>query len=69
VLDNAQAGRRLRPLIIYRAKSVALTSIDSALEHATDARSRFLGLWFSEETPENEQREWLRLMLEAEWFA
>jgi len=47
----------------YRAKAVALTSIDSALEHATDPRSQFLGLWFSEQTLENENREWLRLML------
>jgi hypothetical protein len=53
----------------YRAKAVALASIDSALQRATDARSQFLGLWLCEETLETEHREWLRLMLEAEWFA
>jgi hypothetical protein len=53
----------------YRAKAVVLTSIDSALEHATAPRSQFLGLWFSEQTFETEHREWLRLMIEAEWFA
>jgi hypothetical protein len=52
----------------YRAKAVALTSIKSALDHATGPRSQFLALWFSEQTLENEHREWLRLMLEAEWF-
>ena len=50
----------------YRAKAVALTSIQSALVHATDPRSQFLGLWFCEQTLENEHREWLRLMLETE---
>jgi len=52
----------------YRAKAVALASIKAALEHATGPRSQFLALWFSEQTLENEHREWLRLMLEAEWF-
>ena len=31
-------------------------------------RSQFLSLWFSEQSLENEHREWLRLMLDAEWF-
>jgi hypothetical protein len=53
----------------YRAKAVVLMSIDSALEHATASRSQFLGMWFSEQTLETEHREWLRLMIEAEWFA
>ena len=52
----------------YRAKAVALTSIKSTLDHATGPRSQFLALWFSEQTLENEHREWLRLMLNAEWF-
>jgi hypothetical protein len=52
----------------YRAKAVALASIKSALEHATGPCSQFLALWFCEQTLENEHREWLRLMLEAEWF-
>jgi len=52
----------------YRAKAVALASIKSALDHATGPRSQFLALWFCEQTLENEHREWLRLMLEAEWF-
>jgi len=52
----------------YRAKAVALTSIKSALDHATGPRSQFLALWFSEQTLENEHREWLCLMLEAGWF-
>ena len=53
----------------YKAKAVVLTSIDLALEHATGPRSQFLGMWFSEQTLEIEHREWLRLMIEAEWFA
>jgi hypothetical protein len=65
----AEAYQFARNTDRYRAKAVAMTSIDSALEHVTDARSRFLGLWFSEQTLENEHREWLRLMLEAEWFS
>jgi hypothetical protein len=53
----------------YRAKAVALASIDVALDHALEARSVFLGLWLTEQTLENEHREWLRLMFEADWFA
>jgi hypothetical protein len=53
----------------YRAKAVALTSIEAALAQETTPRSQFLGLWFCEQTLENEHREWLRLMLEVEWFA
>jgi hypothetical protein len=53
----------------YRAKAVALTAIDSALEPATDPRSQFRGFWASEQILETEHREWLRLMIEAEWFA
>jgi hypothetical protein len=53
----------------YRAKAVALTSIDSALDHASGPRAEFLAMWYSEETLETEHREWLRLMIEAEWFA
>jgi hypothetical protein len=52
----------------YRAKAVALTSIKSALDHATGPRGEFLALWFREQTFENEHREWPRLMLKAEWF-
>jgi len=53
----------------YRAKAVALNLIGSSLEHASGPHSQFLGLWFCEQTLENEHREWLRLMIEAEWFA
>ena len=52
----------------YRDKAVVLTSIDSSLEHATGPRSEFLAMWFSEQPLENDHREWLRLMIEAEWF-
>lgn len=52
----------------HRAKAVTLTSIGSVLEHATEPRAQFLALWFSEQTLENEHWEWLRLMIEAEWF-
>ncbi len=53
----------------YRAKALALSSIDAGLTHAAQTRAQFLALWFSEQTLENEHREWLRLMLEAEWIA
>jgi hypothetical protein len=53
----------------YRGKAVALAAIDSALEHATDPRSLFRGFWASEQILETEHREWLRLMIDAEWFA
>jgi hypothetical protein len=65
----AEAYQFARNTYRYRAKAVALTSIDSDLELAIEPRSQFLGLWLSEETLENEHREWLRLMLDAEWFA
>lgn len=52
----------------WPALAVALESIRSALDHASSPRSQYLGLWFCEQTLENEHREWLRLMLEAEWF-
>ncbi len=71
-----------RHMIRYRAKYIGLSlhvkkladeaaalkpSADGTVL-ATDAQRIFLDLWGAEQIMESEHREWLRLMLEAEWF-
>jgi hypothetical protein len=38
------------------------------LQRETDAATIFRLLWQCERIMDNEHREWLRLMIEAEWF-
>jgi hypothetical protein len=52
----------------YRAKEDALSSIKSYVQPPTGPRAEFLGMWASEQILETEHREWIRLMIEAEWF-
>jgi hypothetical protein len=63
------AFENARNKIRYQAKTVAVTAVDGALDHYPDCRTLHVGLWYSEFILENEHREWLRLMIEAEWFA
>ena len=58
-----------RNTVRYRSKIVALTTIDGALDSSRDVCGQLSKLWYSELILENEHREWLRLMMEAEWFA
>ena len=58
-----------RNTIRYRSKIVALTTIDMALDHSTGVSAQHAKLWYSEVIMENEHRDWLRLMMEAECFA
>jgi hypothetical protein len=45
-----------------------LSEMDNWLEENVDAKTALLTLWSCEHTLEIEQREWLRLMAETEWF-
>ncbi|MFL5245320.1 MAG: hypothetical protein ACJ8FY_24755 [Gemmataceae bacterium] len=45
-----------------------LSEMDHWLEENVDAKTALLTLWSCEHTLEIEQREWLRLMAETEWF-
>jgi len=61
-----------RNTIRYRAKYVALEHINATLKarsrQSINPRELFHSLWCSEQILESEHREWLRLMIEAEWF-
>jgi hypothetical protein len=55
----------------YRAKEYALDELSARLGQAMDAQDPdvvFRELGFCEQVLELDQREWLRLMIEAEWF-
>ena len=57
----------------FRAKQVALHEIEQRLRknpiaNTADAEDVFRDLWCSEQILESEHREWLRLMLDAEWI-
>jgi hypothetical protein len=55
----------------YRAKEHALSELSARLSQAMEAQSPdavFRELSFCEQVLELDQREWLRLMIEAEWF-
>jgi hypothetical protein len=69
VREFRASGQSARNTIRYRAKAAALATIESALDHYPDACATHTGLWYSEVVLENEHREWLRLMLEADGFA
>ncbi len=52
----------------FRAKYLALTHLGDRLRQETDPAVIFRDLWYCEQILESEHREWLRLMIDAEWF-
>ena len=52
----------------FRAKLVVLLRLVETLAHEAAPESFFRELWIGEQVLESEQREWLRLMLDAQWF-
>jgi hypothetical protein len=57
-----------RNVLRSQAKYHVLDNLKQELQGDTDAGAKFLALWDCERTMEAEHREWLRLMIEAEWF-
>ncbi|MEO6391034.1 MAG: hypothetical protein ABIP75_04225 [Pyrinomonadaceae bacterium] len=57
-----------RNSIRFHAKRVALNLLKERLKSEQDAKTVFYQLWVCEQVLESEHREWLRLMIEAEWF-
>lgn len=70
-----------RNTVRYRAMHAALVDLDKSLQRHVDRLDSSSGinamvaiediyadLWWSEHVLELEHREWLRLMIEAEWF-
>ena len=62
------ASERRRNAMRFEAKRYALEKLREELQGATDAAMIFRLLWQCERIMEVEHREWLRLMIEAEWF-
>jgi hypothetical protein len=52
----------------FRAKLVALSRLAERLRQENDPEAIFRDLWSCEQIMESEHREWLRLMIEGEWF-
>jgi hypothetical protein len=52
----------------FRAKLVALSSLAERLRQENEPEAIFRDLWSCEQILESEHREWLRLMIEGEWF-
>jgi len=52
----------------FRAKHVALSRLAERLRQENDPEAIFRDLWSCEQILESEHREWLRLMIEGEWF-
>ena len=52
----------------FRAKLVALSRLAERLRQENDPEAIFRDLWSCEQILESEHREWLRLMIEGEWF-
>ena len=57
-----------RSACLYWAKREALDNLAVKLKQATDVKEILGSLWHCEYFLEGEHREWLRLMLETEWF-
>jgi len=67
------AHEATRNISRFRAKHLALSNIEHRLEgkeirDAAEAESVLRDLWCAEQIMESEHREWLRLMMEAEWL-
>jgi hypothetical protein len=52
----------------FRAKFVVLKRLAEILATETNSTAICRELWYGEQVLESEHREWLRLMIEAEWF-
>jgi hypothetical protein len=65
-LHTASEGRR--NAIRFQAKYYTLEKLREELQGVSDADTAFRLLWQCERLMDNEHREWLRLMIEAEWF-
>jgi hypothetical protein len=52
----------------FRAKALALSHVADKLRRETEPPIIVRDLWFCEQILEAEHREWLRLMIDAEWF-
>ncbi len=52
----------------FRAKHVVLSRLAERLRQENDPEAIFRDLWSCEQILESEHREWLRLMIEGEWF-
>jgi hypothetical protein len=57
-----------RNSIRYRGKLVALRRLAERLEKEKDPDAIVRDLWCCEQILESEHREWLRLMIESEWY-
>lgn len=57
-----------RNTIRFRAKYLALNHLAEKLRQETDPAAALRDLWYCEQILESEHREWLRLMIDAEWF-
>jgi hypothetical protein len=57
-----------RNTIRFRAKRDALTHLEEKLQKETEPEEIFRDLWRCEQVMKAEHREWLSLMIEAEWF-
>jgi hypothetical protein len=57
-----------RSASLYRAKHAALQHLAERLQGETEGPEVLRTLWHCEIFLESEHREWLRLMLDAEWF-
>jgi len=67
------AHEATRNISRFRAKHLALGNIEhrlkgSEIKDAAEAESVLRDLWCAEQIMESEHREWLRLMMEAEWL-
>jgi hypothetical protein len=62
------ASERRRNAMRFQAKCYTLEKLREELRRETDADTTFRLLWQCERIMEIEHREWLRLMIEAEWF-
>jgi hypothetical protein len=62
------ASERRRNAIRFQAKYYTLEKLRQELQQETDADAIFRLLWQCKRIMEFEHREWLRLMIEAEWF-
>jgi hypothetical protein len=52
----------------FRAKYVALERLAERLQRENDPAALWYAMWCCEQMMDAEHREWLRLMIEAEWF-
>lgn len=62
------ASERRRNAVPFQAKHYALGQLKKELQRETDPDTIYHLLWQCERIMEAEHREWLRLMIQVEWF-